>query len=368
MDPQYSIVVVGSLNVDLITYVDAFPKPGETLTGLSFQQGCGGKGANQACAAALLCADARWVYMVGAVGDDPLGKDYLRADGAFARSGVDVSRVAVVPGVSTGVAPIWVDGNGENCIVVVPGANATLTAGGVGAALDGLLEESCAILVQGEVPMAATAAALQRASSAGRLTFFTPAPVPPGGVPDALLALTSVIIPNRGELIALAGGAAAAAAAAAPGVGPAALDALRACAAALQARGAHSVVVTLGADGALVVGGEGGAAGGWAHVRAPRVAAVDTSGAGDAFSGALAFFVCAWGAAGTAGRKELPRAPFEVLVDAAHRAVCVAALSVTKKGTQQSYSARAALTPALFERRAWGAADVAAFEAWAASQ
>jgi ribokinase len=351
------LIVVGSLNVDLISYVPRFPAPGETLVGSSFQQGCGGKGANQACAAALLCGGAGAVAMVGAVGDDALGADYVRVGGCFAGSGVDVSGVAVARGVSTGVAPIWVNAEGENCIVVVPGANETVTAADVEAALDASGRLACAagVVVQCEVPLAATAAALRRASGAGVATFWTPAPVPPGGLPDTLLAHASVLIPNRGELLALAGGAAAAAAAAEPGVSAAALAALCACAATLQSRGARSVVVTLGADGALVVGAGGNAS---ALVRAPRVAAVDTSGAGDAFSGALAFFVCA--------RAAPFDVPFDILVDAARRAACVAALSVTKKGTQQSYAARRALPPSLFADAPWGEGSAAEFAAWVA--
>ena len=308
--------------------------------------------------------------MVGAVGDDPLGADYLSLSGLFVGSGVDVSRIAIARGVSTGVAPIWVDAKGENCIVVVPGANATLTKIAVDEALGALLPRSgggSGLLVQNEVPLEATMAALVHAAETHTPSFFTPAPAPAGGLPNTALALASVLIPNRGELFALAaeeGGSAG------KGADESALSELYARVALLQARGAHSVVVTLGAAGAFVVG----ACGASALVRPPKVVAVDTSGAGDAFSGSLAFFAAALraarGAGGGAGSAAAAvQVDFDTLVDAAQRAVCVAALSVTKKGTQRSYARRADLPGTLFDSsRVWGEADVAEFEAWAQQQ
>jgi ribokinase len=349
IDNAAPLLCVGSLNVDLIAYMPHFPAPGETLMGTTFQQGPGGKGANQACAAALL--SARGCVMIGAVGDDALGADYLRAGGSFLRAGVDASHVLIRPGVSTGVAPIWVNAEGENSIVVVPGANATLTAGEVDAAMQ--RAGACAgVLVQLEVPLEATVAALRGAAAARVPSFFTPAPAPAAGLPDVALALASVLIPNRGELFSLSGG----------GGVTEGDDALRARVAILQARGANSVVVTLGAEGALVVG-QGGQS---ALVRAPRVTAVDTSGAGDAFSGSLAFFATALkratteiaGAATSGGGGDgdalgecrAVAVPFDVLVEAARRAVYVAAQTVTKKGTQSSYARRADLSQDLFSR------------------
>jgi ribokinase len=367
MDLPTPLACVGSLNVDLIAYVPHFPKPGETLMGTHFQQGPGGKGANQAAAAALLSGLPSGCAMVGAVGSDALGADYLRADGAFVRSGVDVARVAVRgAGVCTGVAPIWVDARGENCIVVVPGANATLAAAEVEAALllGGGGAPFSGVLAQLEVPLEATLAALRGAAAARAPAFFTPAPAPPS-LPDEALALASVLIPNQGELFALTGGGAARA-------DEPLEDALCARVALLQARGARSVVVTLGAAGALVVGAPTGAQGGAvARVRAPRVRAVDTSGAGDAFSGSLAFFAAALasarggggGSGGGGGGGAAVDVPFDILVDAAHRAVCVATLSVTKKGTQSSYARRADLPPELFDAAQWDDARVATFEA-----
>jgi ribokinase len=341
------LYVVGSLNVDLVAYMPAFPAPGETVHGTSFLQCPGGKGANQAAAAARLCAAGEAVAMVGAVGDDALGRDYLAPGGVFAASGVDTSRVAAVGGASTGVAPIFVNGAGENCIVVVAGANGTVSAGQVEASLAGL-RAGGGVLAQLEVPLAATRAALRAGARAGAPTFFTPAPAPAAGLPSDLLADATVLIPNEGEARALLGG----------GGGAAALP-LADVAAALAARGAQAVVVTRGAQGALVVCA---AASGRAplEVPSPRVRAVaDTTGAGDCFSGALAYFytrLCGSGGSGGGGggarvREEDGRhaLDYEALVEATRRAVVVAALSVTRKGAQTSYAPRAELPQALFD-------------------
>ena len=173
------LCVVGSLNVDLVSYMDSFPKPGETVLGTSFLKLPGGKGANQAVAAALLCSPAHQecVRMVGAIGDDALGKDYICPSGVFVGSGVDCSGVSVIQGVSTGVAPIFVDKNGENSIVVVPGANALLACSHVESCLATLPQgPSSGILVQLEVSLEATLSALKAGVAKGATTFFTPAP------------------------------------------------------------------------------------------------------------------------------------------------------------------------------------------------
>ena len=334
------LFVVGSLNVDLVAFMPAFPAPGETVHGSSFLQCPGGKGANQAAAAARLCSgEGEGVAMVGAVGDDALGRDYLAPGSVFAASGVDTSRVAVVPGASTGVAPIFVNAAGENCIVVVAGANGAVSAGQVEASLAGL-GPSGGVLAQLEVPLAATAAALRAGARAGAPTFFTPAPAPAAGLPSDLLADVTVLIPTEGEARALRGGGAAAAALPLADV-----------AAALAARGAQAVVVTRGAQGALVVCPASGRAP--LEVPSPRVHNVaDTTGAGDCFSGSLAYFytrLCGGAAgkgSGGGGRHALD---YEALVEATRRAVVVAAFSVARKGAQTSYRPRAELPQALFE-------------------
>jgi ribokinase len=273
------IAVVGSINLDVVVGVDRHPAPGETVVGGDRQELPGGKGANQAVAAARLGATVRFI---GRVGDDDAGR---RLRGGLAAEAVDVAHVLVDPEAPTGMALIAVDGAGENTIVVSPGANARVGAADVGAAHD-MLAGAAVTLVQHEVPEAAVAAAI---SAAGGKVVLNPAPARP------IVAPVDVLIPNRGELEALAGR---------PG-DPVAL-----------ARGieaARAVVVTLGAEGAVVVEGER-----VERIPAPSVEAVDTTGAGDAFCGALAQAL-------DAGAE---------LVDAARWAARAAAASVTRPGAQ----------------------------------
>ena len=332
-----NLYCVGSLNVDLISYMPTFPGPGETVLGTNFLQTHGGKGANQAASAARLCdaSAGECVTMVGAVGEDALGRDIVSPAGVFASSGVDLSGVTALATAPTGVAPIFVNAAGENCIVVVPGANGQLDAGHVTASLSALPTQLRAgVLVQLEVAPAATLAALTAGAAAGAPTFFTPAPAPPAGLPDAFFPPTTVLIPNEGEARLLAGASASALS-------------LEGVALALAARGAQAVVVTRGAQGALLVC-PGHAT---VHIPAPSVqAVVDTTGAGDCFSGALAYFyvrACAPRQAGLAHRVD-----YAALVEATRRAVVVAAYSVTRKGAQASYRPRQQLPPVLFEAAA----------------
>jgi ribokinase len=284
-----AIAVVGSLNLDLVVRVARLPGPGETVSGGDVFRNPGGKGANQAVAAARL---GRGVAMVGRVGDDQAGRELLaslRADG------VDTSHVRVVDGVPSGAAFITVSEDGENQIVVSPGANARLTPEDVAAA-GAVLRAAAVTLVQLEVPLEAVAAAMR---AAGGRVVLNPAPV--RALPSELLGEVDVLVPNRVELAQLA---------AAPVPGTAAE------AAGLAARlPARAVVVTLGADGALVV--EQGRA---SHVPAVPVRPVDTTAAGDAFCGGLADAL----AAGAA------------LQDATRWAVRVAAAACTRPGAQAS--------------------------------
>jgi ribokinase len=351
--PGVTLASVGSLNVDLIAFVDHLPAAGETLMGSAFAMGPGGKGANQCACAARLAGDAEGggsCAMVGAVGDDLFGKDYVQA---FRRSGVVTDLVAVLPGQSTGVAPISVDAKGENAIVVVPGANFALTPADVEAAL-ARLPALRSVLVQLEVREATTLAALRAARARGIATFLTPAPAPPAGLDDAFFELASVIIPNAGEARQLVGAGAGAAAG-----GGSVLEAADAASAALLARGARFVCVTLGSAGVLL-SARGGLR---AHVPAVAVErVVDTTGAGDAFSGALAFFYAGLvGPRGAAAEIEWP-----LLVEAARRACFVAAVSVTRRGTQSSYPTRSELPAALFDFASQSAEIPAAVAAAAA--
>jgi ribokinase len=287
--PAVVVVVVGSLNLDLVVRVPRLPGPGETASGGAVFRNPGGKGANQAVAAARL---GRGVAMIGCVGDDQAGRDLLAS---LEADGVDSSHVRVVDGVPSGAAFITVSEDGENQIVVSPGANARLTAEDVGAA-GAALREAAVTLLQLEIPLEAVAAA---ARTAGGRVVLNPAPV--RALPEKLLEEVDVLVPNRVELAQLA-------AAPVPGT----VEEATRLAGRLPAR---AVVVTLGADGALVV--EHGHA---SHVPAVPVRPVDTTAAGDAFCGGLADAL----AAGAA------------LQDAAGWAVRVAAAACTRPGAQAS--------------------------------
>jgi ribokinase len=292
MSGQPAVAVVGSLNLDLVVRVPRLPGPGETVSGGDVFRNPGGKGANQAVAAARL---GRAVAMVGCVGDDPAGRELL---GSLQADGVDTARVRVVDGVPSGAAFITVNQDGENQIVVSPGANARLSAEHVGAA-GAALRAAAVTLLQLEVPLAAVAAGAPPARPAGGRVVLNPAPVQT--LPEGLLGEVHVLVPNRVELAQLAG-------AAAPGTAEEAAG----LAGRLPAR---AVVVTLGADGALVV--EDGRT---SHVPAVPVRPLDTTAAGDAFCGGLADAL----AGGV------------TLQDAARWAVRVAAAACMREGAQAS--------------------------------
>jgi ribokinase len=280
------IALVGSINLDIVVGVDRHPAPGETVLGDDRQELPGGKGANQAVAAARLGAE---VAFVGRVGDDDAGR---RLRDGLAAEGVDVTHVRVDADASTGVALIAVDRAGENTIVVSSGANARVSVTDVEAARD-VLANAAVTLVQHEVPEDAVAAAI---ASAGGTVVLNPAPARP------IVAPVDVLVPNRGELEALVGRAG----------DPVEL------ARGLEA--ARAVVVTLGSEGAVVVEGDL-----VARTPAPKVDAVDTTGAGDAFCGALAQAL-------DAGAD---------LVEAARWAVRAAAASVATLGAQGGLPRRA---------------------------
>jgi ribokinase len=257
------VVVVGSLNMDLVVRVPRLPAPGETVTGGDLLTAPGGKGANQATAAQRLGAR---VALIGRVGADDFGGRLL---GGLSADGVDVSAVtrAEAP---TGVALITVDAQGENAIALAPGANQTLSSAEVESAWV-RLEAAQVCVAQLEVPLDAVATAFHLARSAGVATMLNVAPA--RALPDALLADTTVCVLNAGELAAVAGDG---------GVGA---DA-RERAGCLLARGVSAVVVTQGADETVAVTVDGGCV----RVSPPRVVPVDTVGAGDAFVGCLAAF------------------------------------------------------------------------------
>ncbi|MFI9273905.1 ribokinase [Kitasatospora sp. NPDC052896] len=318
MPETVDIVVVGSVNLDQVIEVPALPAPGETVLGGPVTRLGGGKGANQAVAAARLGAG---VALVGAVGRDP-DSDWLRTE--LAAEGVDVSRLAALDG-PPGHAVVLVDRRAENSIVVSPGANAQLTPAAVAAA-GPLLGAATVVLAQLEIPPAAVLEAARHA----RGTFVlnpAPAPAPASGLPPELWPLVDVLVPNRSELARLRGVPDAAVA------DPAAVARLTAglpCA---------RVVVTLGGDGVLVR--EEGAV---TVLPAPVVRAVDTTGAGDTFCGALAVAL----------------AERRTLTEAARFAVRAAALSVGHTGARTGMPTRAALDRATAPDHACEGADAGA--------
>ena len=256
-----SIVVAGSVNVDFILRVAALPRPNETITGRDMAVAIGGKGLNQAVACARLGAVTR---MIAAVGDDGFAGQAL----AYLRdNGVDTAKVTALAGVATGVANILVAEDGQNMIVVTPGANARLTPAMVDAAGDAIAGAK-ALIVQLETPLDAVQRALELARRHRVMTVLNPAPVQAGA--KALFALADLVTPNETELAALTG------------IDELDDDALTRALQVLLAAGAKQAVVTLGAQGcATLIDGR------LARVPAFTVQAVDATGAGDHFNGAL---------------------------------------------------------------------------------
>ena len=291
------IAVIGSNNVDLVTNLPRMPARGETLAGSRFSIGFGGKGANQAVAAARLGSD---VTMVTRVGDDVFGRDVLRN---LADSGIDVTHAGVARGTANGVASIFVEPSGENAIVIVAGANGTLSPADVDAAADDLARCDL-ILLQLEVPLDTVCHAIRVAARIGVPAILNPAPAAPG-LDLAQLHGLAWFCPNETELALLTG------------LPVTTEDEIAAAAQSLFAHGIGNVVVTLGARGARLVTAEGMAA-----IPARRVEPVDTTGAGDAFIGGFAHFLAAG------------EPPEQALAQAA----AYAALSVTKPGAQASYA------------------------------
>jgi ribokinase len=274
------------------------PVGGETLAGRSLLVGHGGKGANQAVVAARLGAQ---VTFVSRVGNDQFGNEAIRH---FQAEGIDTTFVSQDSQQPTGTAAIFVDDRGENCIVIVAGANAQLTPENVKhAAL--AIQNADVVLCQLETPLEATLEAFRLARAAGVLTLLTPAPATE--LPDELLLLCDICTPNRSELELLTkltvtnNGEA------------------KSAAELLRARGVKSVVVTMGRHGAFLLNDQAAV-----HVPAIEVVVVDTTGAGDAFTASLAVSLA----------EGLP------LNDAAHRAALVAAMTVTRMGTQTAFPTR----------------------------
>jgi ribokinase len=299
MSRKSKIAVVGSANVDLTTFSDTFPRPGETLFGKSFHLGFGGKGANQAVAARLCGAD---VLMIANVGNDLFGQATVDN---FTKIGVDASHVRIVDGVSSGVAPIFVEPNGQNRIIVVKGANDTLKPADVDAAASALRSVDT-IVLQFEIPLDTVAYTVQFASKHGIRCIVNPAPAQP--LPPDGLRAADYFVPNETEAELITG------------LPVHSTEEAKKCAAALLQQGFRRVIITLGARGSLLATSEG------CELLPPfPVTPTDTTGAGDAFIGSFATFLA----------EGLPEK------DALTRASLYAALSTTRIGTQSSFHSRA---------------------------
>ena len=298
MTNRPQVCVVGSANVDLTFQVRRLPRMGETLAGKQMRLGFGGKGANQAVMAARLGAR---VSLVAKVGGDVFGEQMLAN---LRNQGIDTTHVRIDTTNSTGVASIVVDDQAQNCIIVVPGANGCLLPEDIRASAPAI-QAADVLLCQLEVPIETILEAFRLAKAAKVLTILNPAPAMT--LPDELLALADLCVPNETELELLTGQTLQT------------LDDITAAGQALRKRGPQTVIVTLAERGALLIQ-EGSAK----LFPALPVSAVDPTGAGDAFIGSLAVFLTEGLAIGEA-------------VPLANKA---AALSVTRTGTQTAFPTR----------------------------
>ena len=281
------VVVVGSVNVDLVARVSRLPLPGETVGGGTFARYHGGKGANQAVAAARFGAS---VSFVGAVGDDSMG---VAARQALEAEGIELSGLHVHTDTTTGVALITVDADGENQIAVAPGANARLDAAAVRQSLDGRLRGPGVLLMNLEIGDEALLAAAKLARAAGLVIVLNPAPA--RAIPDSLLEMDPLLVLNEGEVMRLA---------------PA--EDVESSAYAVAGRTGAPVVVTLGRAGALLVDG-----GRSQRIPGHQVDVVDTTGAGDTACGVLAAELAAGRLVEEALRAAMAAAALSVMVHGA---------------------------------------------------
>lgn len=293
------IAVVGSANIDLTTFANRFPKPGETIFGDSFDLGFGGKGANQAVAARLCGAE---VFMVARVGSDLFGPATIEN---FRKQGIDPTHVQQVEGLSSGVAPIFVDPSGQNRILVVKGANDALKPADVNAAAEMLKSVDC-IVLQFEIPLETVYYTVAFARKHGIRCIVNPAPAQP--IDMGALKDLDYFVPNESEAETITGSPVKSVA-----------DA-KICAERLVAGGIRKVIVTLGANGSFLAGRDGSE-----HVAPFAVKSVDSTGAGDAFIGSFAVFL----------GEGVPEK------EAVRRANLYAGLSTTGVGTQKSFYDRA---------------------------
>jgi ribokinase len=293
------IAVVGSANIDMTTFGSKFPQPGETIFADKFDLGFGGKGANQAVAARLCGAE---VFMVARVGTDLFGPATIEN---FRKQGIDPAHVKQVDGLSSGVAPIFVEPNGQNRILVVKGANDALKPADVDAAAETLKSADC-IVLQFEIPLETVYYTIEFARKNSIRCILNPAPAQP--VDMTALKDLDYFVPNESEAEAITGSPVKT------------VDDAKNCAGKLVAGGIRRVIITLGAKGSLLASREGSE-----HIAPFAVKSVDSTGAGDAFIGSFAVFL----------GEGLPEK------DAVLRANLYAGLSTTGVGTQKSFYARA---------------------------
>src|SRR5205807_3253903 len=289
------IAVVGSANIDLTTFTDQFPKPGETIFGRKFDLGFGGKGANQAVASRLCGAD---VFMVSRVRSDRYDPATIKN---FKKLGIDATHVKQVEGLSSGVAPIFVEPNGQNRILVVKGANDALKPADVDAAAETLKAADC-IVLQFEIPLETVYYTVAFARKNGIRCILNPAPAQP--VEMRALADLDYFVPNESEAETIGGDAVRN------------VEDAKKCAEKLVAGGIRRVIITLGANGSFLAG-----RGVSEHVSPFAVESIDSTGAGDAFIGSFAVFLA----------EGIPEA------EAVRRANLYAGLSTTGVGTQKSF-------------------------------
>jgi len=295
MSKRPRISVVGSANVDMTTFADRFPKAGETIFGQKFDLGFGGKGANQAVAARLCGAE---VFMIARVGDDLFGPATIQN---FDKLGIDATHIRMVAGVSSGVAPIFVEPSGQNRIIVVKGANDEIKPADVDAAADTLRHSDC-IVLQFEIPLETVYYTIDFARKHNIRCILNPAP---GQAIDIQqLAGLDYFVPNESEAETITG------------VAVRNVDDARRCAKQLLAGGIRRVIITLGANGCLLANGDT-----TEHLPAFPLKCLDSTGAGDAFIGSFATFL----------GEGLPER------EAATRANLYAGLSTTGIGTQKSF-------------------------------
>lgn len=322
------IVVVGSCNTDLISYVTRLPKLGETISGESFQMGCGGKGANQCIAASRLGAS---VAMVAKIGEDIFGDKFIDT---FKRNKVTTEHIHRSSDSCTGMASITVDTEGNNCIVIVEGANGELSVGEV-EGVEGVIAKAKVLVCQLEVRQEVTLAALKLANKYNVFTILNPAPVPACGLDEQLIKYADIFCPNETEAQLITK---------LPFTTPD--DAILGIPH-LVKLGAAVTIVTLGDQGCVYCVGKGSEV---KLMPAVKVKAVDTTGAGDAFVGSLAYCISRRGLKGCSGLDGGGSLDVDMVEKMLKVASEVASMCVQAKGSQVSYPSIQSLPTSLLSQ------------------